>query len=156
MKLIFLSTMTFICMSVLQITRLDAQQIVVGKVSDGITKLDLDDATLTTTFSFILKGATLSDARLTSATDNEGLFYYIAANGQRSGQSSLRIAIILNEIEGGVLAFIGGSGGGCEMECNAGLPCTACEQNIIVRCKSQKCTCTAGMGGCNSRITFPD
>ena len=156
MKPIFPRISIFTFLLLLVITRIDAQQIEVGKVINGTTSLQMDDATLTSTFSFVLKGATLSNAQIKSATDTEGLFYYIAANGQRNGQSAVRIAIILNEIEGGTLAFIGGSGGGCEMECNAGLPCTACEQNIIVRCKSQTCTCKAGMGGCNSRITFPD
>jgi hypothetical protein len=143
---------TFVLFVLLIATRLGAQQIQVGTIKNGTLNLEMDDAKLTSTFAFILNGATLSDARISSATDSEGLFYYIAANGQRNGQSFVRVAIILSVIEDGVLAFIGSDG--CEMECSAGPGCTACEQNIIVRCKSQTCACKEGTGGSNSRVTF--
>lgn len=152
MKTIVFKAITFASLFFLTAYQSNAQKIQVGTVSNGVATLNMDDAIVTSTFAFILKDATVSNAQIKSAIDSEGLFYYIAANGQRSGQSSVRIAIILTEING-VLAF--NIGDGCEMECNAGLPCTACEQSIIVRCKSQNCTCKAGNGGCNSKITFP-
>lgn len=43
----------------------------------------------------------------------------------------------------------------CEMKCTTSEYCTACTQEIIERCKSQTCSCTAGNGGCTGSVVFP-
>lgn len=129
----------------------NAQHIQVGTISNGVATLSMDDAALTTTFSTLLSGATLSNAQIKSATDDEGLFYYIAAKGQRGG-SIIEVAIILTEINGGGLIF--DTGTGCSMECNPGYGCNKCQQVIIARCRSQECGCTSGSGGCSAKVIF--
>jgi len=43
----------------------------------------------------------------------------------------------------------------CEMKCTTAWPCSSCTQEIIERCKSQKCTCNSGSEGCSASIVFP-
>lgn len=129
----------------------DAQHIQVGTISNGVATLNMDDAALTTTFSSLLNGAILSNAQVKSATDDEGLFYYIAAKGHKDG-SLIEVAIILTEINGGALAF--DSTTGCSMTCDPGYGCNQCKQVIIARCRSQECGCTSGSGGCSAKTVF--
>lgn len=44
--------------------------------------------------------------------------------------------------------------GECEMKCTSAWGCKECTQEIIERCKKQKCSCTSGSGGCSSKTTF--
>ena len=44
----------------------------------------------------------------------------------------------------------------CEMKCTSAWGCQECTQTIIEQCKSQKCSCTSGDGGCSSKITFTE
>ncbi|WP_448519075.1 hypothetical protein [Rhodoflexus sp.] len=44
--------------------------------------------------------------------------------------------------------------GECEMKCTSAWGCQECTQEIIERCKKQKCSCTSGSGGCSSKTTF--
>lgn len=128
-------------------------QIKVGSIQNGQAKLDLDDASITKTFAKILNGANAVDAQIKSAKDELGIFYYIAAKGFKKGEHIYNIALILDEGEGGSLNFIPNKG--CNMMCENN-SCSGCTQSIIVRCKSQKCSCSQGSGGCNSIITIYD
>jgi len=44
--------------------------------------------------------------------------------------------------------------GECEMKCTSAWGCQECTQEIIERCKKQKCSCTSSNGGCSSKTTF--
>jgi hypothetical protein len=153
MKQLFFTSLVFAVLTLFPSDFLTAQNIEVGKIENEIPVLSMDDATLTSTFAFLLKGATLANAQIKSATDSEGSFYYIAAGGQRAPQVSIKVAIILTQDSNGMLFFDRETG--CEMECNASLPCTDYQQIIVERCKNQQCACVEGKGSCNARISFP-
>ncbi len=129
---------------------INAQQIQVGAVIDGAPALHMDDATLTSTFSFILDGAILSNARIKSATTEQGgLFYYIWADGRRNNKS-LSVALILSENKN-ILFFDRTTG--CSMECIQDY-CNNCKHEIITPCREQRCNCAIQTTGCTSRVTF--
>jgi len=130
-------------------------QITVGVITSGVPSLILSDTQLSDTLAFTLNGATLQNATTVTGTDTLGTFYYIKADGIRSGQANpSQIAIILEAI-GSNLIF--STGTGCTMECISGLPCTRCDQTIYEKCKRQSCSCASqNGGGCTASITFPD
>lgn len=129
----------------------------VGEIQNGAPILTTSEAQFNSNMSTIFSGRIYSNLQLFSATDSLGTFYYylkvsIAQNGATySG--------IVTLDQSGTNIFFSTSGG-CEMKCSWTGNCTGCDQNIIVKCKSQKCTCNAtsgeGFGGCTSSITFPD
>ena len=153
MKQLFSTYLVFAVLTLFPCAFLAAQNIEVGKIENDTPVLSMDDATLTNTFAFLLKGATLTNAEIKSATDSDGSYYYIAADGQRTPQVSIKVALILTQNSNGVLYFDRETG--CEMECNASLPCTNYQQIILERCKNQQCACIEGKGSCNARISFP-
>ncbi len=154
MKQLFSTSLVFAVLTLSFSAFLGAQNIEVATFQDGLLILKMDDATLSTTFAFVLNDATLSNTQIKSATDAEGTFYYISANGQRGSEANIKVAIILNQLSTGVLVFDKETG--CEMECSVEPSCTAYDQNIIARCKTISCTCTDGTNrGCKSRVIFP-
>jgi len=44
----------------------------------------------------------------------------------------------------------------CEMKCTSSAGCGTCTQEIIERCKSQKCTCSLVGGECTGSVSFPN
>ncbi|MFN0013273.1 MAG: hypothetical protein ACKVU2_01880 [Saprospiraceae bacterium] len=129
-------------------------QINVGVITNGVPSLTMNDAQLSDTLAFVLNGATLQNSTAEIGTDTLGTYYYIMADGIRSGQANpSQIAVILTS-NGSTLMF--SSGTGCTMECTTSLPCTKCNQTVLERCKRQTCSCGSASGGCNSSITFPN
>ncbi len=45
---------------------------------------------------------------------------------------------------------------GCEMKCTSAWGCGSCKQTIETPCQSQTCECKTEVGGCSSKISFPE
>ena len=107
----------------------------------------------------------LKDAALVDLTDSKGNFKAISFQYQ-VGQYVTKMVVPVNEVPGettglesskiskGATFYVRDTEA-CEMKCTTTEYCTACQQDIGERCKSQTCQCTAGNGGCTSSITFP-
>ncbi len=150
MKTVLFKTASILLFLLSGTLSINAQQIQVGAVIDGAPALHMDDATLTSTFSFILDGAILSNARIKSATTEQGsLFYYIWADGRRNDKS-LSVALIISE-NNNILFFDRTTG--CSMECVQDY-CNDCKHEIITPCREQRCNCAMQTTGCTSRVTF--
>ena len=134
-----------------------SQNVHVGQIKNGKAELTTTPAKFNSDMSSIFPGKIYSNLQLLSATDSSGLFYYLKVDVEKE-RTSYPAVIILERIGGSGIDFISASG--CEMKCSWTGSCTGCDQNIIVKCKSQKCTCNAasgeGFGGCSSSISFPD
>lgn len=152
-KIFFVLTIFTLTSFVSYLTNIATAQTKVGHLQNGVPTLNMDDATLSNTFSSILDGAILSDAQIKSSKDELGTFYYVSAKGKTKKGTTANVAIVLEET-GGTLVYLVSSG--CTMICNSGSNCSSCEHNIIVRCKSQRCTCLQGSGSCDSIIRFSD
>lgn len=141
-------------------TQLNAQTlspIKVGALVNGVPTLTQTDAELTALFDFVLNEATLSNAAVKTRTDAQGQFYYLGATATRPNQSSPNPIVIVLTQRGDELIFTSsGDGAGCVMECVPRFSCTSCEQTLVERCTSQRCSCTSSSGGCGTRIIFPE
>ncbi|MEQ1746912.1 MAG: hypothetical protein ABMA02_15875 [Saprospiraceae bacterium] len=129
-------------------------QINVGVITNGVPSLTMNVAQLSDTLAFVLNGATLQNSTAEIGTDTLGTYYYIKADGIRSGQANpSQIAVILAS-NGSTLMF--SSGTGCTMESKPSLHCTSCVQTIHERCKRQTCSCKPESRDrtCTSRISF--
>lgn len=153
-KLIFRDVLSALLLIVAIISSIQGQSTVpVGQIQNGAPVLTTTESQFNTNMSAHFPGHTYSNLQLLSATDSLGLFYYLSANVQTSLETYQ--AKIILEHNGANIEF---TSAGCEMSCAWTGNCTGCDQNIIVRCKSQKCTCNAqtgeGFGGCTSKIVF--
>ncbi len=130
---------------------MQAQGVSVGHLSLTGAVLTTTSSQFTTDIASDFPGKSYSNLILTTSSDGLGTLYYLNAT-ITTGGNSYPAKIILSE-SGGQIRFT--STDGCEMKCDPSLPCSGgCTQNIIVRCKSQTCTCTAETGSCDSSITF--
>jgi len=107
----------------------------------------------------------LKDATVVSMTDSQGAFRALTVTYQIDGLITT-LTVPLAEVSREALESSAGridTGGQtryyvaepCEMKCTTAWPCSSCTQEIIERCKSQKCTCNSGSDGCSASIVFP-
>lgn len=98
-----------------------------------------------------------SKLQLLSGNDANGVFYYIKANATRHGRTSP--VVLVMELNGTDINF--NSTTGCEMTFTCPENCSQCENEIIEKCKSLRCSCNksgneSGLGGGSCAITFPN
>lgn len=115
---------------------------------------NMDDAAQLKTLVTLLAGEnlpiTIEDAAFTTLEDSKGSYPAINAH-YKHGDFATRLVIPL-ALRDNSLYMI--EEDGCEMKCTSAWGCSSCKQEIIQRCKEQKCTCESGTGGCSSKITF--
>jgi hypothetical protein len=131
--------------------------VTVGQIQNGNPVLTVTAAQFNTAMATFFPGRTYSNLQLLSGTDIGGQYYYIKATAQMT-TGTFPVIIVLEQ-SGNNINF--NATDGCEMKCDWRGNCTGCDQEIIEKCKSQRCTCnqtdgSAGFGGCSSSIAFPD
>ncbi|HKK76807.1 MAG TPA: hypothetical protein VJ953_17145 [Saprospiraceae bacterium] len=95
----------------------------------------------------------VSKAAFKRATDEYGEFYGILAEYDEQGKR-VSVSLQLKKLQSSenFLSFTLG----CTMTCTPMNGCNGCKQVIVRECVAQSCSCTSGIGGCESEITVPD
>ncbi len=144
--------------STLGINSLLSQTIVnIGQIQNGAPVLTITDAQFNTQMAALFPGRNYSNLQLLSGSDVNGQYYYVKCAVQQTG-GAFPVIIVLKQ-SGSNIDF--NSNEGCEMKCTWTGDCTGCDQEIIEKCKSQRCICNGtsggtGFGGCSSSIAFPE
>jgi hypothetical protein len=129
----------------------------VGQLRNESPVLTLKAKKFNKSMAAFFPGTKYSNLQLLSGTDVNGVFYFIKANASRQGVSSP--VVLVMELNGTDINF--NSTTGCEMACNWPANCSGCDNEIIEKCKSLRCSCKkagseSGLGGGSCAITFPN